>query len=245
MISKFPLSKNSISALAIALSVVTFGSCKKDDSGTPTTTPVAQSVNETEAAELVKNVLSGNSGGFATQATFAATIAATLPCNQQQSSSYKGKSGAGAKTTFDYELQWAQKTTCASLLPSSYEADFQGKTNYTSDKISSTDNTTAHFALAGMGLTDAEYVINESYQRSGTQTVNIDKQQSISSTVSVSGTNIKVNKMTRKITSGTATVSISGMNDGKAFNYNATVTFTGNNQATISFNGGGTHTADL
>jgi len=72
----------------------------------------------------------------------------------------------------------------------------------------------------------------------GTFTSKVGDKTSSTSTVDVTLSNILINKSNKTITSGTATVTVSGSNTKNgSFNFTGSITFNGNGKATVTLNG--------
>jgi hypothetical protein len=163
------------------------------------------------------------------------------PCGASFDSSIIRSSAAGAAVTYSFSLAWGWKLSCAS--PANFSASFNGRSTYDAPRISSNDSSKGSFVMTGLSLTDANYTLNTNYVRNGSQQSKIGKKNSFTSNITITSGNVKVDKVTREIVSGTATASISGASSsGKAFSFSGTLIFNGNKTATLQITGGSSYT---
>ena len=223
---------------ALGLTLI-FSSCKKD--GTTTAAVTAD-----EAAEVMVQSIDPASGGLALQTTASTTITLTnsssVKCGVAKDSTISG-SGGTATRSYTYNLNWHRLLTCgAGNLPSKLDFTFTGGSTYSGPKMSSDDNSTGAFSVTGLELASPEYIVNQTYTRNGTQQSKVRNNRSFTSTVNVATTNVKVNKVSQQITSGTGTIAITGTaSTGEAFSFTGTITFLGSKKATIVLSTGATY----
>lgn len=228
-------------ALAIAaILALSLNSCKKDNaSGTSNTT-----VTEADAAELATNAIIPASGGFVVQVNSSVTIYKNvkLSCGVAKDSSITKSSVAGSSQAYNYSLNWNYLLNCSGAVPNDLTFNFSGQSQYDGPRMASNDNSTGGFVLTGLAPTASAYILNTTYTRNGSQTSRIGRNYSFTSTLSIKSSNINVDKTTLKILSGTAAVAISGASSsGKSFNFNGTITFKGDNKATLILNSGASY----
>ncbi|MET0635013.1 MAG: hypothetical protein ABWZ25_03230 [Chitinophagaceae bacterium] len=221
---------------ALLLTAVLFSSCKKDDNNSDDT-----AITEEEAAEVISEGVSNPSGGFAEQTVGATVIASKtyVPCGQRSDTLIGGQSLPGAAISFSYRIEVARELTCIGFLPEMYSFSYKGSNTYDGPRMSSDDKTTAAFNITGLMPTAPGFILNQSYERTGTQQTKIGRKRSFTSTLKFNSTAIVVDKISQKISSGTAAVEFTGkVSSGREFNYGATITFHGNNTATLLFKNG-------
>lgn len=210
-------------------------SCKKDNSSTSDT------VTEADAVELTTDAVVSSTGGFSVQVNSSATVykSSVLKCGVEKDSTITKTSVAGATPSYNYSLKWAYVLNCSS---SALTATLTGTSNYNGLSMSSTDNSSGSFALSGLQLSSSAYTLNSTYTRNGSQTSKIGRNYSFTSNLTITSSNIMVDKTTLLILSGSATVAISGTSSGgSSFTYNGTITFLGGNKATLVLNSGTTY----
>lgn len=226
-----PLKQAGITVIAITLLLT---SCKKENTENA-------AITEEDAVEVMTQAVSDESGGLSVQTEDAAKIANTtdLVCGQLSDTSFSGQNSAGAVITYNYSVQMSRQLTCNGNVPQQFTFNYTGQNSYNAPRMSSGDNTTAGFVITGLEPSATQYVFNQQYVRNGTQQSKIRYQRSFTSTLTITSSNIVVNKATQKIVSGSATVQFAGSTSGGgSVSYGGTITFLGNSQATLALNNG-------
>lgn len=225
-----------ISGLAL---VVT--SCKKDeDDGT---------ITSDEMAEAVAQTFSSQGGGLVVQTNTALSVVATVNsadskakfadyCGYTDSKKLTSASSDSAKYyIWSYGMSWTYGLTCIEKVPSQFDFQAAGKALYDFPRMSSEDSVVNKITVTGLSADSAFYKVTQTYNRVGTQQSKIGKMHKFTSTVFISSSNMKINKTTLRIVSGTATVNIKGESSGgKSFSLSGTLTFAGNDAATLVMN---------
>lgn len=213
-----------------------FTSCKKDNDSN-------NDITEDDAAEVMVQAVAGDSGGLALQTETSARVAGRTPlaCGQSQDTSFNGQSPAGAPISWSYSIQMSRSLVCDNGVPQQFTFNYTGQNSYDAPRMSSNDNNTVNLIITGLQPAATGWVVNQQYVRNGTQQSNIRNRRSFTSTLTITGSNIVVSKTTEKIVSGTATLQFAGQSSsGRTVQYGATLTFHGNNTATLVFNNGRT-----
>lgn len=225
--------------LAVSLLLlVAVDSCKKnDDAVDPSSTA---NVTEDDAADAFANALTGGQStcGFTTQIEEAATVAAgtIIP-----------KVGGAASTLFDttitrqksgaYSYNYVFHYSYGLAAANRFTFTYAMKGVYETPRMSSSDSAAASLEVSNL-LAGQAYTIAALYNRYGSQTSKVRNKVSFRSTITVSVTNLLVDKTTKRITGGNATVSMSGQtSSGRAYAFVGTVAFLGAQQATLVING--------
>jgi hypothetical protein len=108
--------------------------------------------------------------------------------------------------------------------------------------MSSDDKSTGTFTISDFGSASTSYTYNSSYTREGSQVSKVRYKRHFTSKTIITSTNIKVDKATKKILSGEATATISGgASTGESFSYSGTITFNGDQKATLKFQNGSSY----
>jgi hypothetical protein len=225
-----------VAAVVAAGLAFNVSSCKKDNSTTTT-------VTEADAAQLSTDAVTPSTGGMVDQVNRSVNTynTSTFSCAVVKDSSYTIASAAGATPTFSYNLMWNYNLACSGVTPSQLTFNFTGTGSYDGPLMSSSDNSKGGFLMTGFGA-PTQYSFNTTYCRTGTTTSKILRQYTFNSVITITGTNIAVDKTTQEIASGTATVSIQATSSsGKSFNFNGTITFLGNKTANLVLNSGKTY----
>lgn len=234
-------SKNLISGVffftAVAMSIT---GCKKE----VVPSMSADMVTEADAADAVTSAVTPATAGMVSQTEIAASIVNNdnLACGTESDSKITGANGAGASVTYNYSLSWSSLMSCKNSIPSDYAFHFTGKFNYDAQRISSADSSVGSLTISGLQPGAKAYTFSSTYLREGSEISKVRDMHSFSSTISITSSNIIVDKATEKITSGSAGVLISGASSsGKSFSYSGTITFLGNETATLSFASGSSY----
>lgn len=208
--------------------------CKKNDTQTA-------SVTEEEAVEVITQAVSSESGGMTELAEVSSRTASesTLDCNSSKDTAFSGSSEAGAAITYSYSQQATTKMICSNGLPAQFEFEYTGENIYSAARMSSDDTNSASVIVSGLQPNQDNLVLNQSYTRNGTQQSKVRLQRSFSSTLTIASENIAVSKETYKILSGTGSIAFNAQtSDGASVTYSASIEFSGNNQATVTFQNG-------
>jgi hypothetical protein len=108
---------------------------------------------------------------------------------------------------------------------------------YDTPRMSSNDSATATFQVSNL-VAGTAYRISGIYSRDGTQTSKVRNKTSFSSRIIVSTDTLLVDKTSKRVNGGAATLTIYGQTStGKIFSINATVRFLGNQQAELVVGG--------
>jgi hypothetical protein len=212
--------------------VLLMSSCKKENTS-------SNVITEDEAAEVISLSVSGSTEGLATQTAEIAARADTYGsvCGYSKDSTIVSINTSGTYT-WNYTFNWQWSVLCTGGVPNSMNANYSMKGVYDAPRMSSSDSAIANLAVTNL-ITGSQYTFNGTYTRDGSQISKIRNRNSFTSKAILGLTNVKVNKTTGKIDAGTATVSIVGATTGgSSFSYAGTVTFMGNQSATITLNSG-------
>jgi len=236
---KFKTSKILLATVVAAGLAFIVSSCHKDASATNNET-----VTEADAVQLTTDAVSPSTAGMVTQLNSSVTMYSTVnfSCGVQKDSTYVISSATGANPSYNYSFQWNDMLTCNGTVPSQLTFNFTGTGNYNGPLMSSSDNSAGGFVLTGLGVGSSQYLFNTTYSRTGSTTSKVLRQLTFHSVITITGTNIAVDKTTKVIASGTATVSITATSSsGKTFTFNGTLTFLGNKKANLVLNSGATY----
>ncbi|MEO6149056.1 MAG: hypothetical protein ABIN95_13030, partial [Mucilaginibacter sp.] len=85
--------------------------------------------------------------------------------------------------------------------------------------------------------------MSQTYTRNGTQQSKVRKTRNFTTTTTITTSNLTVDKATRKILSGTASVKVEGTaSTGGSFSRNGTITFLGDGKAQLEISGSSSYT---
>jgi hypothetical protein len=219
---------------------ILFTACKKDNNN-------SDDISDDEVAEAVTQSVSGSSGGMVVQTESTARMAGTgstsFTCGQTKDTTIAGVSAAGATIVYSYSLNFNRTLTCANgVVPSRFQSNFTGTCTYTAPRMSSNDNSTAQLTVTGLEPSSTAWTVNSSYVRNGTQQSKVRLQRSFSSVITITSSNIVVDKATQKIVSGVAAVTFDGTGSGGTkVSRGATLTFLGNSKGTLTLKNGSSY----
>jgi len=228
--------KNLRNAALILLLVL--GACKKSDNNNTNDETTA------DAAAMVATTLSANSNGVASisadvTVNAQAVVDLNLACGSTKSYNYTHQNPQGSATTYSYTLNYNYTLNCnTSNQPDNVTGSATDAGSFDGPRLSSNNTGSATFKVAGLTQNATTYAVNGEYKRMGTFTSKVGDKTSSTSTVDVTLSNILINKSNKTITSGTATVTVSGSNTKNgSFNFTGSITFNGNGKATVTLNG--------
>jgi len=222
-------------------------SCNKDDDN-------STEIQESEVVEAVDNSLSTDTNGMAKSINTAAvyteeenlyTTTPNLNCGQLYTDSY-AESYNSSNYSYNYSANCNYQLSCdTNSIPQSLNYQVNRAGNYDTPRMSSNDNAAAQWTISNLDSANANVLFNGSYVRTGTQVSKVRNQNTFSSTLTYSLSNIAVDKTTHKIASGSAAVAFTGVSStGNQYTYNGAITFNGDNTATLVINGN-TYTINL
>jgi hypothetical protein len=220
----------------LMMGTIILSACSKNEDTTPAT------VTEEEAAEVVTDAVSGNSGGIAVQATDAtsmATMYSATSCGMSKDTAIARSNISGAMVTYNATAQWHWTLSC---VPARFDYSFAGAVIYDAPRMSSNDSLSSTLSITGLEATSTQYLLSMSSTRKGSQVSKILRKNTFTSTITFTATDLAVDKSTNIILSGTASVNISGASSsGRSFQYAGTVVFTGSKTATLTLGSGVTY----
>lgn len=224
----------------MVLALFTLASCDNKDDGTQVT------VQQQDTADAISNSVTSETGGLARTMSQAVTYAAdedvftdspALACGSTYTASYND-SYNGALYSFDYSVDRTTSLVCTDGMPAhlAFSGQFHG--TYDTPRMSSDDSSTTSLIITGIGPQPNVATFNGTYVRNGSQHSKIRQMNSFTSIIELTLHDVKVNKTTRNIASGSADFTFQGQGTGGAsFSYTGTITFNGNGTATLVFNG--------
>lgn len=234
-------SKLSIMSMMM-MTIIVVSSCRKEEE------EVAM-VSEEESAEVVSKSMDSDNSGMVEQIEESVQMANTILVNPICSLQYDStivKSYSGAKRSLSYTFNWGYQVNCANNVPSNVTLNYASDGSYTSIRMDGNDEATGEIVLTQLLSSQSSYMASIDYERTGNQTSKIGDENSFSSTLSISGSGIEVDKTTYEVLGGSATFSISGNADNRnAYSFSGNISFLGNGQATVSFSNGSQYSISI
>ncbi len=222
-----------INFLTIALFLT---SCKKAED-------IIESVSEEEAVEVVENALSSEAGGLAgqieqsTAIVTASTSSKNDYCGMSFDSVITIVNPAETVITYHYNLEWDWIVNCNQFqIPESFVFTCEMGGGYDAPRMSANDAASVSFELSGLDLSSDLISFNGGFEREGTCQSKIGEKRSFSSKIILEAIDVKVEKATGKLMSGTADLMLEAKtSEGKTFSFDGVITFTGGDSATLKF----------
>jgi len=201
-----------------------------------------------DAADLVTASLSSNTTSGTTTNTNDVTASAVAKvsvdslCGTIWTDSVSRSASFGSSGSFAYKATHTYTLDCGKGLNGlandsvSVNSVFSG--NYAYPVLTGSYSGTSTWNISGLGHGSPILTISGEYKRSGTFTSKTDTTFAGSHSIDIVLNNLVLVKPLRTIKSGTATFTITGNTLRRgSFNFNGTVVFNGENNATVSLNG--------
>ncbi|HJU45206.1 MAG TPA: hypothetical protein VJ647_00415 [Chitinophagaceae bacterium] len=225
---------------ALIAGTVSFASCNSKQDDTPS------EVSEDDVTEVVTQAVATNSGGLSVQMQGTVAVSTNLTyltlCGTSKDTSVSGTGSIGNNISWDYDFNWHWMLACNSGIPSRFDLTFRGLIEYSGPVINSLDSSIATYTVTN--LNNSQLSVDVTYNRYGTKQFKNGRQLSFNSLITLTASDVVVDKITQKIVSGTADIEIVGTdNRFKSFTYSGTLTFTGNNTGILTFASG--HTVNI
>lgn len=235
----FTLKKVAGVAILGCLLAIGVSSCKKDNE--------ASSVTDEETAELTVQALATNTGGLSLQASATVSLAAygNLNCGASKDTTLTRQITVG-QYSYNYSYAARKALVCTGTTPSTFTLSFDGTSAYSSPRLSSNDKAAAMLSVSGLSSSDSQYNLTGTYTRNGQQQIKVGEQKTFNSTIGFNLNNVKLDKITKQIVSGTATVQLVIVgSEGGAATKNVSITFLGGGKATIIVEGGASYNVNI
>ncbi len=219
-----------------------FASCSKEE---PMPDPPAEAnMTEEDAADIIEGALGRKTGGLSKEVEQTAAIAdqyttkALLsPCGETRDTTISYEHN-GLLITANYSTSTSYTVNCNNLdVPVSIDFSSQTNGSYASQRMTSTNSGTSSWNLDNLAV-GTNFILNGTYSRTGTQSSLVREQNTFNSDFDLTLENIKIDKTTYEIESGTATYSLNAeVEGGNAYSYEGSITFLGDQTAEVVING--------
>jgi hypothetical protein len=208
----------------------------------------ANSISPEEAALIVASSLASNTSGVTSVSDKSADVAVDLVadnaggrvevCGVSQNLDLSGSSPDGAVVSYAYDFSYKFKLNCNSEdQPADVSVNLSYSGQFDAPKLAAEHTGLAELYVTGLEETETGFMLNGLYKRSGSFE-NKEKEQSGSSTVEITLTEVAVDKQTHKIISGSGTYALNGTVPAKGdFSYNGSIVFEGLDGAVIDVKG--------
>jgi hypothetical protein len=211
--------------------------CKKDND--------SNSISSDEAAEQIALAFGGNSAGLVLSIEKNTNYTADLVDTTSKKSGICGFSASvskafsntiGASISYSFTYNYNYLVACLLTgIADTMKVDFDYTGNFSSKRFQTQANGTGSWIISDIGPDDGFYNFNGSFVRNGNAKSLVANQNSIESITTIKIIDVLVRKTDGKIWNGTASITISGsVPDKGAFSYSASLTFNGDNTATMA-----------
>lgn len=205
-------------------------------------------VTSDEAADMAASALAVSSAGLvltvenSTSVTDVAVDESTggriAACGYSKDSVFTKSNAAGAVVTYTYSFEYNYSLSCSADEPLKMTAAMSSSGEFEGTRLASENTSAADLVVEALDKTLTTYSVNGGYSREGSFQSKVRNLNSGTSTVSFTIDDISVDKTTKEILSGSAALTITGTVTGKGtFAFDATITFNGDNNATLLING--------
>jgi len=222
------------------LSIMTaFVACKDEEAEAP------NAISSQEAAVVVGSSFASNSSGISSVSKESANKSEDIleensggriaTCGVSQSLDLSGASPVGGTITWSYDFSYNFRLNCnAEELPDNITVGLSYSGAFDSPKLKFEHSGLSDLALTGLKASEANFLLDGSYKRSGSFEIKEGEQKAGNSSIDITITNVSIDKVTHKIKSGSSTFLLTGSVSGKGnFRYEGTVEFKGNDTADI------------
>lgn len=234
------ITRSTFFSLTLIIGSTLFTSCSKEEN---------KEITEEDAVELIESSLQENTAGITeTVGKYSEELITDYSINSNCSQSYDTTytfSYSGIVTQADYTVNWGYLMNCNLGIPTSVALNATSSGTYSTNRMNSNDNTSASLNVTGIEPSSATLFFSGDLTREGTQTITINSNtHEITSTITVTLTNLVVNKTTYQIESGSGTAILSANNGTDPFSFTGDIVFNGGGSATLTLNGN-TYTINL
>jgi len=195
------------------------------------------------AANLIAGSLAVNSNGVAIVSSNVAFSSQSLadqhlPCGTTKKDTVNQQSAAGASATYSYMSTFSYTLNCNnSNQPDNTATSSVYNGSYSNANYSSTNSGSIIFTTSGLAPTSTQSVVNGEFKQAGTFQSKTTTTNTGTHSIDIVLQNLTFTKATCKIASGNATISVTGSSPNQgSFNYTGTLTFNGDNTATLVLN---------
>lgn len=234
-------------ALLISFGAV-FTSCDNEEREEPQTT----TISDDEIIEIVTAATTSTTEGVTAEAIEMAYVAdavlekgpTALECGETADSTFVRDIDLDRLNgSYSNYLYWG--LNCNGIdLPTSIFFGREMNGNYETDRWISDDGANSDWLIEDL-LTGPNYIFNGQYERTGTQESKVREMRRFSSTVTIEVQDLNIDKGQKKIESGIANFTLTGLVNGEtSFEHTGTIVFLGDGMANLIINGN-TYTIDL
>lgn len=240
------MKKNAPKFLVIALGLSTLlatTSCDKDEDEAIVFEASESEISEEEAVEIIEASLQAETAGLTETTKSTCEELDTeedleLSCDVLYENTYPF-SYEGTVVQASYTVIRSFEVACnGANVPQTAQSTTETEGTYITTTMSSSDTTTSLLSISGLQPGATAYLVSGSYNREGTQTINLNQnRRDLSSTFNTELTNLVIDKSDYRIDSGEGTFELTTVNLNNVVTFEGSIVFNGNGEATLTLNG--------
>ncbi|MDK2772640.1 MAG: hypothetical protein KYX68_10505 [Flavobacterium sp.] len=215
-------------------------SCNKDDDS-------SDAIQEEDVVEVIENSLKMDTGGLSKSIETSVSVCdeedvytqtPSINCGEEYVNNYTYQNAVNNYEA-NYSFSSAYMMNCDSNSnPSSFTYEFTNSGTYDTPRMSSDDHASANWEITGLDASTDVVALNGAYERIGSQVSKVRNMNTFASTLNYTINSLQVNKVSYQIQSGTIALSFIGTSsNGNQYTFSGTITFNGNQTATVVING--------
>lgn len=226
--------------LIFGLLFTSLTACEKESDLTPTDNQLTTE----ETVDILEGALAVSTQGLAAEAADAADLSDKyveksvfkFDCGQTLDSTVT-RNYQNERISAQYTALWQWTVHCNNQqLPTALDFGRQVQGSYASNRLQVSDEAESQWSINQLIL-GPYYVLNGSYDRTGTQTSLVREQRSFTSSIRMDVSSLNISKGTRRIESGQAAFTLTGeVSTGERYEIVGQIIFTGNGTATVIIN---------
>ena len=226
--------------LILVLSLLIFN-CKDDEKTESEPDPEVENIADEIAATLsgdgsgITNEILGFTGIVAESSSLLKS--ATLDTLFSNDTSIKIANSAGEQITYNYnfDINYGYVIDGFTLNNVYYNADIVG--SYDGLRIAFSETRSSKWVFTGLDLLSTSYILNGTSERTGQSESKVGLKSQMSSTAEITLIDVKINKATLNLTSGTMNWKINGRINDTDFAYEAVIEIIDNKSAELTIDG--------
>lgn len=223
-------------SIALIMSMV-WTSCENNDTNNASDT-------QDIADEIAASVGSSNSG-----------ITSEIVSTAELTKEYESAKSSAIDTLYSVDTTITKSSTSGAIITYNYlynikygyVFDDNGLSNmyynsiidgsFNAPRISSNDNRTSNWVMTGLPVSSSTYILNGTTERTGSSQSRVRNKRSFTSGSEITLTDVKVNKSSLKVVSGTLNWRITGTMNGQSYSYSAVLVYQDNGTAQLTLDG--------
>ena len=215
--------------------------CKKDEKTEPKPDPVVESIADEMAATLsgdgsgITNEILGVMGIISESSYFLKSASLDTIYSNDTSIHITNGTGAIIKYNYSFNINYGYVFNGLALENVYYNAEING--SYDGLRIGFSETRNSEWVLTGLNLLSANYVLNGTSVRDGQSESKVGLKSQMSSTSEITLNDIKINKVTLDLTSGTLNWKINGKINDSSYEYEAVIELIDSKTAKLSIDG--------